>query len=152
MPLCRGKASSWRPGPEILGLPMTRILVVDDKAYIRIWIREFLAGELDWEVCGEAENGLQAVEQAARLKPDIIILDVSMPEMNGLDAARQILKASPGVLILILSLHNDRQFSESAKECGAKGFVLKSDAAITLLPALSTLLRGELHFPEVTSN
>jgi two-component system, NarL family, response regulator NreC len=131
---------------------MVRILVVDDKAYIRIWIREFLASQSDWQVCGEAENGLQAIEQAARLQPHVIILDVSMPEMNGLDAAQRILKASPGILILIMSLHNDRQFSESAKECGAKGFVLKSDAATTLLPAISSLLRGELHFPEIVSN
>jgi DNA-binding NarL/FixJ family response regulator len=131
---------------------MVRILVVDDKAYIRIWIREFLASQSDWVVCGQAENGLQAIEQAARLQPDLIILDVSMPEMNGLDAARRILEASPGILILIMSLHNDRQFSESAKERGAKGFVLKSDAATTLLPAISTVLRGELHFPEIDSD
>ena len=127
---------------------MVQILVVDDKAHVRGWIREFLASQSEWEICGEAENGLQAVEQAAHLHPDIIILDVNMPEMNGLDAARRILKASPPTLILMVSLHNNRQFAVDAKECGAKGFVLKSDAATTLLPAISTLLRGELHFPE----
>jgi len=131
---------------------MVRILVVDDKAGVRKWIREFLAAQPGWEVCSEAENGLEAVDQASRLDPDVIILDVNMPEMNGLDAARLIVKASPNRLILMVSLHNDRQFAEGAKECGAKGFVLKSDAATTLLPAISTLLRGELHFPEAASN
>jgi two-component system, NarL family, response regulator NreC len=131
---------------------MTRIPVVDDKAYVRNWIREFLAIQPDWQVCGEAENGLQAVEQAARLQPHVILLDIYMPEMNGFDAAQLILKASPHILILMVSLHKDRQFSEAAKECGAKGLVLKSDAATTLLPAISTVLRGELHFPVVPLN
>jgi DNA-binding NarL/FixJ family response regulator len=84
---------------------MVRILLVDDKAYIREWVREFLAHKLEWQVCGEAADGLQAVEQAASLQPHIIVLDVSMPEMNGFDAARRILKASPHILILILSLN-----------------------------------------------
>jgi two-component system, NarL family, response regulator NreC len=131
---------------------MTRILVVDDKAYVRNWIREFLAIQPDWQVCGEAENGLQAVEQAAGLQPHVILLDIYMPEMNGFDAAQLILKASPHILILMVSLHKDRQFSEAAKECGAKGLVLKSDAATTLLPPISTVSRGELHFPVVPSN
>src|ERR1700730_716058 len=92
MASCRGKASYWRPGREISGLLMVRILVVDDKAHVRVWIREFLASQRDWEVCGEAENGLQAVEQAARLQPHVIVLDVNMPEMNGLEAARRIIE------------------------------------------------------------
>jgi DNA-binding NarL/FixJ family response regulator len=126
---------------------MVRILVVDDKAYIREWVSEFLADQLEWEVCGEAEDGLQAVEQAARLQPHIIILDVTMPGISGFEAARRILKASPDILILILSLNDDRQYAEGAKECGAKGFVVKSNAAMVLIPAISALLRGELHFP-----
>jgi DNA-binding NarL/FixJ family response regulator len=130
---------------------MVRILVVDDKAHVRVWIREFLASQRDWEVCGEAENGLQAVEQAARLQPHVIVLDVNMPEMNGLEAARRIIEALPRTLILMVSLHNNRQFAVDAKECGAKGFVVKSDAATTLRPAISNLLRGKLHFPEISS-
>jgi DNA-binding NarL/FixJ family response regulator len=127
---------------------MVRILVVDDKAYIRDWVREFLAHESEWQVCGEAADGYQAVEQAAVLQPHLIILDVSMPEMNGFDAARRILKTSPHILILILSLNDDRMCAEGAKECGAKGFVVKSEAATILIPAISAVLRGELHFPD----
>jgi DNA-binding NarL/FixJ family response regulator len=130
---------------------MVRILVVDDKAYIRNWIREFLAHESEWQVIGEAADGVQAVEQAASLQPHIIILDVSMPEMNGFDAARRILKVSPHILILFLSLNDDRQYAKGARECGAKGIVVKANAATTLIPAISALLRGELYFPEVAS-
>jgi DNA-binding NarL/FixJ family response regulator len=79
-----------------------------------------LADQSGWQVCGEAENGLQAVEQAASLQPHIIILDISMPKMNGFEGARRILKASPQILIFILSLSDDRQCAEGAKECGAK--------------------------------
>jgi DNA-binding NarL/FixJ family response regulator len=131
---------------------MVRILVVDDKAYIREWAREFLADQTGWQVCGEAENGVKAVEQAANLQPHVIILDVSMPEMNGFEAARRILKASPHILILILSLNDDRQYAEGAKECGAKGFVVKSNAAMNLIPAISALLRGELHLPGIATS
>jgi DNA-binding NarL/FixJ family response regulator len=126
---------------------MVRILVVDDKANIREWVREFLAHKSEWQVCGEAADGLQAIERAASLQPQVIILDVSMPELNGFEAARRILKASPDILILILSLNYDRQYAQGAMECGAKGFVVKSDAAKVLIPAISALLRGELHFP-----
>jgi two-component system response regulator NreC len=126
---------------------MVRILVVDDKPNIRDWVREFLAAQSEWQVIGEAADGLKAVEQAASLHPRLIILDISMPEMNGFDAARQILKASPDILILILSLTYDRQYAQGAMECGAKGFVVKSDAAKVLIPAISALLRGELYFP-----
>lgn len=130
---------------------MVRILVVDDKAYVREWVREFLADQSEWQVCGEAENGLEAVEQAASLQPHVIILDVSMPEMSGFEAARRILKVSPHILILILSLNDHRQFAEGARECGAKGFVAKSNAATILIPAISAVLRGEFHFPSSAS-
>src|SRR5580704_17052317 len=115
---------------------MVRILVVDDKPNIRDWVREFLAAQSEWQVIGEAADGLKAVEQAASLHPRLIILDISMPEMNGFDAARQILKSSPDILILILSLTYDRQYAQGAMECGAKGFVVKSDAAKVLIPAI----------------
>lgn len=130
---------------------MVRILVVDDNTYIRDWVRDFLADQSGWQVCGQAEDGLQAVEQAATLQPHVIILDITMPLISGFEAARRILKASPQMLILILSLHNDRQTAEGARECGAKGFVVKSDAAMLLIPAISALLRGELHFPGIAA-
>jgi DNA-binding NarL/FixJ family response regulator len=131
---------------------MVRILVVDDKAYIREWVREFLARQSEWQVCGEAEDGVQAVERAASLQPQVVILDVSMPGMSGVESARQILRASPDILILILSLNGDRQYAEGARECGAKGFVVKANAATTLIPAISALLRGELYFPQLATD
>jgi DNA-binding NarL/FixJ family response regulator len=144
-----GAASHWRAGSA--RLPMVRILVVKDTTYIRDWVRDFLPDQSGWQVCGEAENGILAVEQAASLQPHIIILDVTMPGISGFEAARRILKASPDILILILSLNNDRQYAGGAKECGAKGFVVKSNAAMLLIPAISALLRGELHFPSVAA-
>jgi DNA-binding NarL/FixJ family response regulator len=107
--------------------------------------------QINLHVGGEAENGLLTVKQAASLQPNIIILDVNMPEMNGFEAARRILKASPHILILFLSLNDDRQYAKGARECGAKGFVAKSDASRFLIPAISALLRGRLYFPEVAS-
>jgi two-component system nitrate/nitrite response regulator NarL len=130
---------------------MVRILIVDDKPDIRKMIREFLEAESDLMVCGEGADGQQAVDRAASLQPHVIVLDVSMPVMNGFDAARQILQASPRVLILILSLHDDRQYTLGAKDCGAHGFLAKRDAAEFLRPAISALLRGELYFPGIAA-
>jgi DNA-binding NarL/FixJ family response regulator len=108
-----------------------------------------VARQPQWLVCGEAPDGLQAVEQAASLQPHLVVLDITMPEINGFEAARRILKASPHILILILSLNDDRLCAEGARECGAKGFVVKSEAARNLIPAISAVLRGELYFPKI---
>jgi len=101
----------------------------------------------DIEVCGEASNGQEAIDKARELKPDLIILDITMPVVNGIDAAEAIRKTMPHVPILFLSMHQGRQIIAEAKRIGVLGYVRKSDAAATLLNAVDALLRNEPFFP-----
>jgi DNA-binding NarL/FixJ family response regulator len=126
---------------------MVRILIVDDKIVIRKMIRDLLKDEEGWEVCGESEDGEEAVRHAETLRPHVIILDIQMPVMDGLAAARIILQTSPQTLILIISFHDSAFLFRESKACGAKGFLPKHQFAEHLVPAVRTLLRGELHFP-----
>src|SRR5215469_6471609 len=110
-----------------------RILIADDHELVRQGLRSLLASRPAWEVCGEAADGREAVEKASQLKPDIILLDVSMPRLNGLEAAALIRRQSPGSEILIVSQHDPAQMLPSALKVGARGFVSKSEVARNLL-------------------
>jgi DNA-binding NarL/FixJ family response regulator len=123
-----------------------RVLVADDHEVVRAGVRSVLENETDCEVCGEAATGRQAVTLAAQLKPDIVVLDITMPELNGLEAARQIRKALPGVPILILSLHESLELVREILDAGAHGYVLKSNAGHELTTALRALRQGETFF------
>jgi DNA-binding NarL/FixJ family response regulator len=105
-----------------------------------------LAHTPGWTVVAEASTGREAVEQALRLKPDLIVLDLTMPELNGLSAARRILAADPAARILILTMHESQQLVREVLAAGAQGYVLKSDAGRTLVAALEALLEGRLFF------
>src|ERR1035441_8242620 len=100
----------------------------------------------DWEVCGEASTGSEAVASATALKPDIVVMDISMPDMNGLEATREILKASPGTEVLILSMHESDQMVYDVLGAGARGYILKQDAGNNLIAALEALRRHKLFF------
>ena len=100
----------------------------------------------DWEVCGEASTGSEAVASATALKPDIVVMDISMPDMNGLEATREILKASPGTEVLILSMHESDQMVYDVLGAGARGYILKRDAGNNLIAALEALRRHKLFF------
>jgi DNA-binding NarL/FixJ family response regulator len=118
-----------------------RLLVVDDVPGIRRGLRSLIQTETDWEVCGEAENGSVAVEMVQNLRPDVILLDLSMPVMNGFDAARRIRKIAPQAHILLFTLHSSPQLVEEARKIGVKNVLSKSeDASRTLLPAVRSLL------------
>lgn len=104
----------------------------------------------DIEVCGEASNGQEAIDRAEELRPDLIILDITMPVLSGIEAAEVIREAMPQVPILFLSMHHSRQIISEAKRIGVRGYVRKSDAATTLLDAVDALLRNEPFFPEGT--
>jgi DNA-binding NarL/FixJ family response regulator len=117
----------------------TRILVADDHDVVRQGVRALLEGQPGWEVCGEAVDGRQAVEQARRLKPDLVVLDIGMPEMNGLEAARRILESRPQTEVLILTMHDSEQLIREVVRAGARGYVLKSDAGRTLVAAVQAL-------------
>jgi two-component system nitrate/nitrite response regulator NarL len=99
-------------------------------------------------VCGEAENGKETIEKANALKPDLIILDITMPVLNGFEAAREIRKTMPRVPILILSMHESNHLIGEAKKIGVQGYVTKTQVASTLLEAVDRLLRHETFFPE----
>jgi DNA-binding NarL/FixJ family response regulator len=118
---------------------LTKILLADDSPTIRRSLRTLLSEETAWTICGEAEDGKMAVEMAQRLSPDLVILDLSMPEMNGLDAARQIKGNSPDTRILLLTMHAHPQLSAEARRFGINEVIAKSDSP-RLLNTLHSLL------------
>jgi len=124
-----------------------RILVADDHESVRKGVCVILGTRGDIEVCGEAANGREAIDKALELKPDLIILDITMPIVSGIDAAEMIRKTLPSVPILFLSMHQSKQIIAEAKRVGVQGYVKKSDAAATLLHAVDALLRNEPFFP-----
>jgi DNA-binding NarL/FixJ family response regulator len=125
-----------------------RILIVDDHAVVRRGLRSLLESQPDWEIAGEAATGREAVGLAKRLKPDIIVMDLSLPELNGLDATRQILKESPRSEVLVLTMHHSEELARNVLQAGARGYVLKSDADQSLIAAIESLRQ---HKPFLTS-
>jgi DNA-binding NarL/FixJ family response regulator len=125
-----------------------RILLADDHEVVRRGLSSLLATRPDWQVCGEAQNGREAVALAVKLKPHLAILDLSMPELNGLDATRQIKKEAPETEVLVFSMYESEQFVRDLLAAGARGYVLKSDASTQLLTAVDTVSR---HKPFFTS-
>lgn len=125
---------------------MLRILIADDHEVARKGIRSLLESHPEWEVCAEASDGREAVECASSLEPDIILLDIGMPNLNGLDAARQILATTPDARILILTVHDSEQVVREVLAVGARGFLLKSDAGRDLLAAVEALQRRRTFF------
>src|SRR5256712_1360867 len=120
-----------------------RIFIADDHEVVRKGLCALLQAQPDWEVCGEAADGREAVEKAEQLKPDVVILDIGMPSLNGLEATRQILKNNPRAKILVLTLHDSDQVVREVLNAGARGFLLKSDAARDLVAADGHLRRGK---------
>jgi DNA-binding NarL/FixJ family response regulator len=125
-----------------------RILIVDDHAVVRRGVRSLLESHDDWEVCGEATTGRDAVEQSRRLRPDVVVMDLSLPELNGLDATRQILKDAPETEVLVLTMHQSEELARDVLQAGARGYVLKSDADENLIAAVDSLRQ---HKPFLTS-
>ena len=123
-----------------------RILIADDHEVARNGIRCVLESHAGWEVCGEATDGREAVERVGRLKPDVLLLDIGMPNLNGLDATRQILAMMPEARILILTVHDSEQVVREVLAAGARGFLLKSDAGRDLLAAVEALQHRRTFF------
>ena len=120
-----------------------RILIVDDHAVLRRAVRRLLESRSEFEVCGEAEDGPQAIKLAAEVKPDVVILDIVIPMMNGFEAARKIRAVSPQSQIVILSSHKDKQLLEEARNVGAVCYVPRSEAERELIDAVKAAARGE---------
>jgi DNA-binding NarL/FixJ family response regulator len=125
-----------------------RILIADDHQLFRDGVRALLQSHAGWEICGEASTGREAVAKTLELRPDVIILDISMPDLNGADAARRIRMASKNAEILILSVHYSDQLIREIIDAGAHGYVLKTDSDRDLLLAVESLAR---HKPFFTS-
>ena len=123
-----------------------RILVADDHEVVRRGVRALLEGRAGFEVCAEALDGRDAVEKAKKTLPDVVILDIGMPGLNGLDAARQIRKVSPNSEVLILTMHESEQVVREVIAAGARGYMLKSDAARDLVTAIEALGRHKTFF------
>jgi DNA-binding NarL/FixJ family response regulator len=125
-----------------------RILMVDDHDVVRRGIRSVLSAESDLEVVGEAAAGMDAIRKAEELKPDLVLLDISLPDMSGIDVAPRIRQASPESKILFLSQHDSIQVANEALKTGARGFVAKADAARELPGAIRTVLTGNIFLSE----
>jgi DNA-binding NarL/FixJ family response regulator len=115
---------------------------------VRRGVRSLLESHDGWEVCGEATTGRDAVEQSRRLRPDVVVMDLSLPELNGLDATRQILKDAPDTEVLVLTMHQSEELARDVLQAGARGYVLKSDADQNLITAVDSLRQ---HQPFLTS-
>jgi two-component system chemotaxis response regulator CheY len=118
------------------GGKMKKVLVVDDAAFMRITIKNMLSKN-GFEIAGEAENGLQAIQKCSELKPDIITLDITMPEVSGIDALREIMKINPQTAVIMVSAMGQESMVKEAVMLGAKGFVVKPFKEEVIMAALS---------------
>ena len=124
-----------------------RILVVDDHPAIRTGVRSTVEDYNGLEVVGEAANGEEAVAQAKKLRPDLIIMDISMPVLDGLSAAQIIMRYCPQTRILMFSLHKMREFVDAARSLGLSGYVAKEEDGASLRLAVEAVLRDQTYFP-----
>ena len=120
---------------------MLKILVADDHGIVRSGIRDLLEDQPGWEVCAEAATGREAVNLALQHKPDVVVIDYSMPELNGVGATRQILAALPDTEVLIFTMHDSEDVLQRALAAGARGYLVKSDDSTQLIDAVQSLSR-----------
>jgi DNA-binding NarL/FixJ family response regulator len=125
-----------------------RILVADDHSIVRRGVRALLETHPGWKVCGEAATGAEAVRQAKKLRPDVAVVDITMPDLNGFEATRQIRAAVPQTEVLVLTVHESEQALREVLDAGALGYVSKSDLDLNLSTAIESILR---HKPFLSS-
>ena len=128
---------------QSIGTQALRILVVDDHDLVREGLRSMLEAQPGWTVCGEATTGREAVDLVQQLHPDVVVIDVHMPNVDGLQATREILAASPQTEVLIFTVDETNELVQAAREAGARGIVMKSDAALDLVAAVAALAQHE---------
>jgi DNA-binding NarL/FixJ family response regulator len=129
-----------------------RILLADDHAVVRQGFRMILGAQPDMEIVGEAGNGREAVELAERLKPEVVVMDVSMPELNGIEATRRLAASTPHARVLALSMHKDSVYVREILRAGARGYLLKDSVAGDLVSAVRAVASGEGYLsPQVSS-
>lgn len=130
----------------------TRILLADDHGVVRQGFRRILETQPDLEIVGEASNGNQAVERAAVLSPDVVVMDVAMPELNGIEATRRITERSPHCKVLALSMHKDSVYVREILKAGARGYLLKDSIDADLLAAVRAVASGEGYLSPAVAN
>lgn len=128
-----------------------RILIADDHPLVRQGIISVIEGNSTWHVCGEATDGRAALALAEKLRPNVVLMDITMPLLNGLDAARQIRKSCPATEVLMLSMHESEQLVRASLEAGARGYLLKTDTARLLVIAIESLLQHKPFFTGTVS-
>jgi DNA-binding NarL/FixJ family response regulator len=122
------------------------VLIADDHMVVREGLRKLLEAEKDIEVIGEAANGRIAVEQALKLNPDVVVMDIAMPQMNGLEATRQLRKVVPDAKVIILSAHSDDAYVEGVMALGANGYLIKQSSSHVLSEAIREVQKGKAFF------
>ena len=130
----------------------TRILLVDDHAVVRQGFKMILGAQSDMEIVGEAANGREAVELAEQLHPDIVVMDVAMPELNGIEATRRVVGADPHIRVIALSMHKDSVYVREILRAGARGYLLKDSGADDLVKAIRAVAGGESYLSPAVSN
>jgi len=127
-------------------MPKHRILIADDHAMVRDGVKNLVSQNKDLTVVGEASTGSEVLEMFAKLKPDLLILDISMPDMNGMEVSREILATDPGASIVILSMYDDEDYISRCLEYGVKGYVIKNESGSELEYAIKSVLSGKNYF------
>lgn len=122
---------------------MIKILLADDHSLVRHGFRMILSAQPDMEIAGEAGNGREAVELVQKLKPDVVVMDVTMPELNGIEATRRLIELSPRTRVLALSMHKDAVYVREILRAGGRGYLLKDSADADLLAAVRAVAKGE---------
>jgi len=129
-----------------------KILLADDHKIIRDGLKSLIEKHPGMDIVGEAENGRHAIQLAVELKPDVVVMDVTMPDLNGMDATRQLVAEYPEVKIIALSMHDDRRFVAGMLKAGAAGYVLKNSAFSELTTAINTVLANQKYLsPKITT-
>ncbi len=129
----------------------TKVLIVDDHNLFRKGLRKLLENMQDVDVIGEAQNGVEAIKQVSSLAPDVVLMDIAMPEMNGLEATSEIHRSFPSIAIILLTMYDNEEYLKQALQYGAIGYLLKDISTNELFLALQAAIKGEPHFSPAIS-